>query len=561
MEHRVVGVFPDRELRARARLFDALGAAFGVAFVPCRPGDWHGVDAVVALDAEAGAPARVRSARLPALVAPPSGPPGAEEERAAALRVGRSALVDPVLRGRTLRHRGADRIPPLDVAPGEDVLTTGPTGPVWTAAAGEGSVHRVALPLPELGPRDRLKDHLAAGRFLPLLALVHVLREATSGTAWTPPPPRAAFILDDPNLHWPTYGYLRYPDLGAHAARHDYHVAVAMLPLDASFAHPRTVAVLRRHPQLSLLVHGNNHVKRELDRARPDESLLVAAQALRRVAAFERRHRVAVSRVMVPPHDDYLGAGPAGAGATHGSCSEEMMRALVRTGFEAVCYQGPSGMGAAWPLVGWLPADVHLGDGLPGLHRVPFGCPVDELVLRAFLGQALVLFGHHTDLRENLDVLARAAEQVREVGAVEWTSLADIARSRVSTRVEGDVLHVRSYSRRARVTVPEGVAHLSVELAGAGADEDVAFVVSPAGADAPAVKGTTAEPCPVPRAPSPCEVVFAHPGAVDPDHVPEPAWRPWPVLRRCMTEGRDRLLPLVRRSKTDGAGPSMHERP
>lgn len=555
MDHRVIGVVPESEFRARPRLFRALGTAFDVTFVPREPDELDGLDGLVLLDGTS-TPKWVRAARLPTLVAPASVPP--HPETAAVVRVGRSVLVDPVLRGRDLTHRDISSLPALDVAPGEDALGIAPGGPVWTALA-VGPVHRVALPLTELAPTDRLKDHLAPGSFLPLLALVHVLREAASVSAWTPPPLRAAFIIDDPNLHWPTYGYLRYPDLAAHAARHDYHVGVAMLPLDASFAHAGTVQVLRQRPQLSLLVHGNNHVKRELDRPSSEESLAVAAQALRRVAAFEHKHRVTVSRVMVPPHDDYLGAGETGAGANHGSCSEEMMRALFRTGFEAVCYQGPSSTGPAWPLAGWLPADVHLGGGLPGLQRVPFGCPTDELVLRAFLGQALILFGHHTDLRHNLDVLSQAADQVREVGAVEWRSLEDIARSSLSTRVDGDVLHVRSYSHHIRLGVPEGVGHLSVELL-PRRDGIVSFVMSPGDGNGPAVHGAASEPVRVPPGASHVDIVFARPGAVDPDSVPAPAWRPWPVLRRCMTEGRDRLLPLVSRPRREGTPAGVHER-
>ncbi len=33
---------------------------------------------------------------------------------------------------------------------------------------------------------------------------------------------------------------------------------------------------------------------------------------------------------------------------------------------------------------------------------------------------------------------------------------------------------------------------------------------------------------------------------VDPLHALPPPMRPWPVVRRCMTESRDRLMPLIR---------------
>ena len=67
---------------------------------------------------------------------------------------------------------------------------------------------------------------------------------------------------------------------------------------------------------LSLLVHGNDHVREELNRPRSDpEALALLAQALQRVAALETRAGVGVSRVMVAPH---------------GLCTEQMMRAMLR---------------------------------------------------------------------------------------------------------------------------------------------------------------------------------------------------------------------------------------
>ena len=48
----------------------------------------------------------------------------------------------------------------------------------------------------------------------------------------------AAFLVDDPNLHWTSYGHLSYPEIVRHANEHDYHVAMAMVPIDTGAAHP-----------------------------------------------------------------------------------------------------------------------------------------------------------------------------------------------------------------------------------------------------------------------------------------------------------------------------------
>ena len=42
---------------------------------------------------------------------------------------------------------------------------------------------------------------------------------------------------------------------------------------------------------------------------------------------------------------------------------------------------------------------------------------------RAFLGQPLVLYAHHTDLRDGLDLLADRADEVRALGVNSWRSL------------------------------------------------------------------------------------------------------------------------------------------
>ena len=53
---------------------------------------------------------------------------------------------------------------------------------------------------------------------------------------------------------------------------------------------------------------------------------LAIAQALRRIAALERRYGVTVERVMVPPYE---------------ACSQAALRAMFRLGIEAACHTRP----------------------------------------------------------------------------------------------------------------------------------------------------------------------------------------------------------------------------
>ena len=122
-----------------------------------------------------------------------------------------------------------------------------------------------SIRLPNWANGQTLRDHLCPGSFMGLLPLLHFLGQLLGDQGWKLPAPRAAFVIDDPNLHWPSYGFLKYPQLAEHASRHGYHLAFATVPLDGWRVDARAVATMREHPAaLSLLIHGNDHVAREL---------------------------------------------------------------------------------------------------------------------------------------------------------------------------------------------------------------------------------------------------------------------------------------------------------
>jgi hypothetical protein len=371
-----------------------------------------------------------------------------------------------------------------------------------------------------------------------LLPLVHFIGRVLGAEGWSPPPLRASFVIDDPNLHWPSYGFLKYGELAAHAARHGYHVALATVPIDGWLTDPRVAALLAKSASaLSLVMHGNDHVAHELGRLRTDaEAQSAIAQALRRVAALERRSGVTVDRVMTPPH---------------GACSEAALRAMFRLGVEAVSvapvYPWRIGRPAATPLANWQPAEMVAG-GLPVLPRYQLGAPREELALRAMLGQPLILYGHHEDFAEGLDVLAQAASEIDGLGSVQWGSLGQIARGSYATRRLGETLHVRMHARRVTVEVPAGVRALRVlveepfggaaghRLSHAGGSVDVAF------GDGVGVS----EPIAVmePARPTRIDLTLLADRPLRPAEVPSPGVRLWPWLRRALAEGNDRVQAL-----------------
>ena len=128
------------------------------------------------------------------------------------------------------------------------------------------------------------------------------------------------------------------------------------------------------------------------------------ALGLRRVANFERRAGVHVDRVMAAPHE---------------RCSAVTTEAMLQLGFEALVIDRAN----PWrfrpepekPVAGWELAELVSG-GLPVIRREGLSVAREDLTLRAFLGQPLVLYGHHDDLSEGPEPLAAVAEEIDRLG-------------------------------------------------------------------------------------------------------------------------------------------------
>ncbi|MFL5833545.1 MAG: hypothetical protein ACJ76B_06155 [Solirubrobacterales bacterium] len=527
---RVVGVHPGAELSERPRLFAALSKAFpGVVFEAREAGAFAGLDALVELGGSTEASAAA-GAGVPALAA--LGPED-REGAAVSFEITRAEAADRRLRGRAFpdRHLPLDQ-EPLGI-PDAETIASFAGGSLW---ARRGALDVAALAPAELADGESLRCRLCGTRSLALLPLVALLRSLHADSGWRPPPLRATFLLDDPNLHWPSYGYLSLPETAEHADRHGYHLALAMVPLDARLNHRGAVSLLRRSRSLSLLVHGNDHFGGELGRGvSREEALAVAAQALRRVAAFEHRTGVKVSRVMVPPHE---------------ACSEPMARALVRTGFDAITMTRPYPWEETTPSwlahapsaespVGWWPADA--APGLPPvLLRHPVAPPLyslAEVALRAYLDQPLILYGHHDDLRDGLDLLAERALEIESLGEARWASTAEIAASNFSSRADGEQLRLRPYSRRLSVEVPAGISTLVVEPAGTGSDEEVLLGHRRFG---------IGEPIPI-SGQERVELALRSLDAVSPGQVAPPPREIRRLVRRLAGEAHDRMTPAFAR--------------
>jgi len=532
----LVGVAPAQALAERPRLFAALEAALPVSFAGRAVGELNGLDALLAVG-QAAEPPGAQTAELPVLTL--CVPEPSKGGSPAPLSLSTSPSLDPRLRGSMLPdvHLAAALTGEanISVEPGGEALATAGGQPAWARA---GCLQRALLVPAELGPREALRERLCDRRSAALLPLLHFLRASTEAIRWQPPAARASLLFDDPNLHWPSYGFVKLGELGRHAREHDYHVALATVPLDAWFAHPAALRASRESDgAISLLVHGNDHDGGELGRIETeDDALSLAAQALRRVEAFGRRTGVAVDRVMVPPHE---------------ACSQATLNGLRRCGFEAITMTRPypwvefephswlARPEDAGPLVGWGPAEFV--EGVPTLLRHPIADrSTAELTLRAFLDQPLILYGHHEDAVGGPAALLEAVEEVNRIAPARWCSLSEIAATSFETRQDGSRLSVRPLTRMAQIEIPVGIEELTVELPAVGINPDQQILRVGERENDPG------EPLAVEPGSS-LQITLSPLDATDPAAVPPPRRRPLAVARRLASEGRDRLRPLAAR--------------
>lgn len=505
---RAVRIAVDPPDRLPLRLVDALRNLYGVELGP--PSD----DAAAEIRLP-GCAARPVDGR-PCLDASAARPPSASGRTVTIELTDRDDVPRP-FRGRSLQDAW---IPEgTEAVTGDRVLAHVDGRALWTRT---GAHERVAVG-PALAAGEALPDAFRPGRFLAQLALLAFVERLVSSSPATDRLP-ASIVVDDPNLHRPRYGALNFEAIARVAREVPLHASMATIPLDAWYTDRRAVETFRRAPEaLSLLVHGNNHVSRELARRLSDgDAVAQLAQALARISRFERRTGIPVSRTMAAPH---------------GACSRETVRRLARVGFTALTISRPrpwaddekgASDGSVDALSGALP--VEIVDGLPLVLRTH----VDRLELlpfRAFLGQPLVVYGHHWDWPAGAEDMARTAEAVARITDVDWVAMHRIQRDGARVTTKGSLALVALDARAGRISLPDGVDAMCVD--GVRLDPRDRVVV-----DGEHVEPDT--PLPVTGGSAATFELVALDAPAS-GSVRRPGIAPWPVFRRVLTESRDRL--------------------
>jgi hypothetical protein len=343
-------------------------------------------------------------------------------------------------------------------------------------------------------------------------------------------------MFDDPNLHRPTYGHIDFAKLGRHAESNNYHASIATIPLDSWYVNSAAAALFREHEaRMSLLIHGNDHVNNELAREIPNRTReRMVKQALKRVARLEHASGVEVCRVMAPPH---------------GACSEKALSAMAIAGYEGATISRGSlyhhNRSARWiRTVGMRPCDIIAGLPVFPRFRVSWDCQ-NAILVAALLRQPIIPVGHHQDAAEGLELFSALADFVNSLGAVRWASPGQIARSHFSQRINANCLEIRMYTRRIEVAAPAGVDRLTVRRlwVGESAQKPLLFLVGGREVFAEQEGGAF--------------TISVEAGdqvsiSLRPDfsEATDEDWfntvKPWPIIRRFITETRDRLAPTIR---------------
>jgi len=514
MARPVIEVVPRIAFDRRRRLFVALSDAFDVDIV-AGPGSSARISGRVVLGGDVG------RFELPTLL---FGESTVVSDMTATIHFSESSQVPVSFRGWALSDRTIGSAALED--PGQaTVLARVADRPVWTTEHRNG----IRLDRSAVAPEELADSQTLLGRFTPedffgLLPLVHFLRTIDRPDAWSAPPLMASFIMDDPNLRSKRYGYLDFAEL----ALQPFHTSVSTIPLDGWYIRPGVADLFRSHPEsLSLMIHGNNHTLHELDDGRGDEARLrMLSQSLNRARRIASRSQVPIAEVMAAPH---------------GRCSEESALDMASIGYESLCISRPF----PWlqtppgtvPLAGWFPADTSAPQ--PVLPRIPISTTHQILPLRAFLGQPIIVYGHHWDLADQPDVLHRWAADVARLGDVVWASVGSISRRMYSWRTDGETVLIRPHTRVVDVDLPEAARRVAVEAPPGPGYELVEAVSS--GSGVTTKKRSEAEFSL--GGGGSVTIRLVPEGVIDPRRVPAPTPRPWPVIRRALTEARDRSQP------------------
>jgi len=457
---------------------------------------------------------------------------------------GNDSLLHPSLHKRNFTYDPkAQYAQPIETQSNDIVMAFNDEGPIWVVRLKNPLFCITTIPLEEVGENDCLRDYLWEENYLSLLPFLEFLRELTKDNSWQPPSLRACINIDDPNLHFSSYGYIKFQDLANKGYEHNFHAAIATIPIDCWHAKLSVIKLFQENRKvLSLAIHGNNHIKRELFQHKEEiDYERMCAQIVKRINRFEAKYKIDVSRVMIPPQE---------------KCSKEVIDYLLQFGFEGILASRadpwneipfPPHGPPEWPLADWYPAE-WVGEGIPLITRRSLGDPKDRIVLLSYLNKPIVFTTHQKDYRSYNEII-ELADFINSLGSVQWMSMKDIFRSNYFTRQEDNVLFIKLYSRKIHLDIPEGVDFLVVEIPTASnnfENEEILVGGNQRAKIHQSKSGGITKPIPISTAGS-VNLQYILNYKPQFDTMSKYQFEFYPYLRRLFTIARDQLSPLLKK--------------
>lgn len=308
------------------------------------------------------------------------------------------------------------------------------------------------------GPPPILRRSFCAESFLDTLPVMVFVRAVLAGRGWRRPTLQATCIVDDPNLRRLRYGHLDYRTAVQFARERPFHLSVGFVPLDYDTTSADVARLFRENSQaLSLVVHGNDHLRLELSRQVPHQrAVRSACQALARMERHRATTGLRCPPVMTPPH---------------GVCSRPWVRALRAAGYVAAVATAthpitvkPEDDGAG-ALHEMFCGELSLY-GFPIITRFPAVLSRNQWLFAAWLGKPLVVYAHHGDFAGGAEELLAGVDFINNRMAPSWATITDIVHDNYMLCTRGRVAEVRAFSNDVVISVPDGVDELVVAKEG-----------------------------------------------------------------------------------------------
>jgi hypothetical protein len=231
--------------------------------------------------------------------------------------------------------------------------------------------------------------------------------------------------------------------------------------------------------------------------------------------------------------------------APHGAFAEFMADLMVRLGYEGACVSIGSllrwNREKLWPANLGFSMSQPLGSlGFPVFHRI--GLSETDITLSAFLGHPVIVTTHHQDCVSNFVRLESMANTVNSIDSVRWMGIEDISKTNFVSKTRKGRLHIWPYSRHFIVSLSAEITE--VEVCRSSYCSGFTIDLHNYRRD-----GTEAEVHNVPArhriSNNTLEIFFPPSNAIDYRQVESKSAGMWPIVRRLLTEARDRTQPIL----------------